>query len=197
MLLHTHSINIVVCANFVCVILCLCRWSCLCWKPLIECWCSLQRPTLLKINRKDAPDSTSRIVLWTGSESRCPADAGVKGSNGTTTSSRSHDTMSSSTPTQAVSTLNHSQGSSSSGSKGDLESVTTTDAKSSKAVCVAVFAQKSGKVWGSASLTLHDAMDDCLESGHALIAIPSCQHQSRYSKKDANHVDAVAQKLLC
>lgn len=100
-------------------------------------------------------------------------------------------------PTQAVSTLDSSQGTSSSDSRGSLESGSTTDEETAKAVCVAVFAQESGKVWGSASLTLHDAMNDCLESGHALIAIPSCQHQSSYSMTDAEYADAAAQRLLC
>ena len=66
-----------------------------------------------------------------------------------------------------------------------------------KAVYIAVFAQESGKLWGSASLTLHDDMDDCLEAGNALVAIPSCEHQVSYSVKDANHIDAAARRLLC
>lgn len=139
-------------------------------------------------------------MLWTGSQSRCQADvsgSGVSGSKGTASSTSSHDTVSSSMPTQAVSTLDDSQGANSSDSGGSLQSMGTIDEGTSKAVCVAVFAQDSGKVWGSASLTLHDAMDDCLGSGHVLVAIPSCQHQSSYSRKDADYVDAVAQRLLC
>ena len=171
-------------------------------------WCLLQRPTVLKINRKDAPDSTSTSVLWTASSSRSLDQAGVLGSikgsvtfsKGTPVHASSHGTVSSSTSPEAISTLNTSQtskGANTLENSKSSQSEGTSDEKTTKPVCVAVFAQGSGKVWGSASLTLQDAMDDCLQSGHLLVAIPSCQHQSAYSMQEAERVDAIAQTLLC
>ena len=100
--------------------------------------------------------------------------------------------------TEAVSTLDSRASQDASNSTRTSSQIANViDQEMSKAVCIAVFAQESGKVWGSASLTLHDAMDDCLEAGNALVAIPSCEHQVSYSVKDANHVDAAARRLLC
>lgn len=178
----------------------------LCLKP--SNWvCLLQRPTLLKINRKDAPDSTSRLVLWTGSESRCRGQADVSNSTngGVRSSSRSaidassHDAVNGNAATAAVSTFDsgHASQGASNSTRTSSQTANVTDQETSKAVCIAVFAQESGKVWGTASLALNDAMDDCLEAGNALVAIPSCEHQVAFSIKDANLVDAAARRLLC
>lgn len=91
--------------------------------------------------------------------------------------------------TEAVSKLDSDQAS---------QGTNIANEEASQAVWVAVFAQDSGKVWGNAALTLHDAMDDCLEAGHVLVAIPSCEeHRLAYSNKDADHLDTAARRLLC
>lgn len=110
-----------------------------------------------------------------------------RASNGAATDRQ--DDVSGSPATEKVSRFDGSQA---------LPGANITDEEALKAVCVAVFAQESGKVWGNASLTLHDAMDDCLEAGQVLIAIPSCEeHQSAYSIREADHANAIARRLLC
>lgn len=113
----------------------------------------------------------------------------VSSGNAIAIDASSHDAVSTCDSGQA------SQGASISNRKLS-QTVGLTD-EGTKAVCVAVFAKESGTVWGSASLKLHDAMDDCLEAGHVLVAIPSCEHHLAYSIEDTDHACAVVRRLLC
>ena len=159
---------------------------------------------MLKINRKDTPSSTSTFVLWPGSGDRCVDQADVTDSTkasintleGMPVDASSHDSTSSTTTSvQAASTVGGRKRANSSQS---LQSGSSTDdgTSASDTVYVAVFDQGSGRVWGCASSTLHDAMDDCLQSGHVLVVIPSCQYQSAYSTTEADRVVESARTLL-
>ena len=117
------------------------------------------------------------------------SNAGGRASSGNAIDASSHDAVSTCDSSQA------SQGASISNRKFS-QTVGLTD-EGTKAVCVAVFAKESGTVWGSASVKLHDAMDDCLEAGYVLVAIPSCEHHLAYSVEDTDHAYAVVRRLLC
>ena len=126
-------------------------------------------------------------------------NGGTRASNGSAIDASSHDAVGSSTALETVRTFDNSQASQGASIFNKVSSQTgkITDGETSTAVCVAVFAQESGIVWGSASMKLHDAMDDCLEAGYVLVAIPSCEHHLAYSITDTDHAHAVARGLLC
>lgn len=154
---------------------------------------------MLKVNRKDAPSSASTFVLWSGCGNRCLDGGGLPGSvtgsvntvGGMLEDASNHASISSSMSTTSKINSTQTLYDAANGSTAD-EEVSTSDT-----VYVAVFAQGSGKVWGSASSTLHDAMDDCARSGDVLVVIPSYQYQSAYSSAEAERVLGCAQKLVC
>lgn len=165
----------------------------------------LQRPTVLKINRKDSPRSTSTFVLWPGSGNRSPDQADVTHSRqvsvntveGMPVNASSHDSTSSTTT--SIEAASKVKGAKRGDSSQSLQSGSSTDEETSASdtVYVAAFEQGSGKVWGCALSTLHDVMDDCLQSSHVLVALPSCQYQPAYFRTEADHVVKSARTLCC
>ena len=141
---------------------------------------------MLKINRKEPVVGSTSLSLWSATDTKCSAPASLAGAEGETeqwldsTSDASPSTISkrnSGTPALSMCT------------KAD-------QAATSKTVYVAVFEQGSGQLCGSTSLTLHDAMDACLQAGQVLVAVPEIHHQPQLSEAEATYVLSVAQNVL-
>lgn len=165
----------------------------------------LQQPTVLKINRKDTPSGTSTFVLWPGSGDRYSdqvSDAtlstkvSINTVEDTSVDASSHDSTSSTT--MSLEAASKFKGANRVNSRQSIQNDGSTDeeASASNTVYVAVFEQGSGKVWGCASSTLHDVMDDCLQSGHVLVVLPSCQYQPAYSTIEADCAAESAHALV-
>lgn len=166
---------------------------------------TITQPTVLKINRKDTPSGTSTFVLWPGSGDRYSdqvSDAtlstkvSINTVEDTSVDASSHDSTSSTT--MSLEAASKFKGANRVNSRQSIQNDGSTDeeASASNTVYVAVFEQGSGKVWGCASSTLHDVMDDCLQSGHVLVVLPSCQYQPAYSTIEADCAAESAHALV-
>ena len=153
----------------------------------------LQRPTVLRMNRKDAQAGRCTLTLWGARQS---SETTMLGCNGGGVSKPD------------VGAKHHVVGAASS-TAVEHDIVIPNCAKSMKGVpgqvdehgsgsvpvYIAVFVEEHGYLWGSAAVKMHDVMNECLQNGQTLVAIPVTD--STQTKYLLENVLSIAEATLC
>ena len=207
---HVHQFTSLCCCaahSHVCYVQCsLARCSAA--EYSVSSMCMLQQPTVLRINRKDAQAGKYALSLWLGNATDC-ADA-ASDADGVRLPQHSSDYGSNANSDNLQAAKDASIAASSSSSTGVHEIVKPHSSKPlqnftalesdqvvSKQVHVVVFADDCGHLLGSQTLTLHNVMDECLQTNQTVVAIPVTHCQSRYSVQDKAEYLAIAEATLC
>lgn len=155
---------------------------------------------MLKINRKDIVDGSTALSLWPPTNATSPAPfntAGAEGAPEQSLDSSSNAPSSSSKHDSSKPGIVNSPAHEENSGNPALSMYTTADqTATSKTIHVAAFEQGSGHLWGSTLLTLHNAMDACLQAGQVLVAVPEVYHQAKVSEAEATHVLSIVQNVL-
>ena len=164
----------------------------------------LQQPTVLKINRKDAQAGTL-IFSFYNKPGQCSAEATLSHPQQlpSATGEASIDVHGRAFVTsKAVAKLDNIQPNSSKSSRTFRSPDILGDEDTFQSVQVVVFDEESGQLLGqnsanSSKLTMHDVMDECLQRGQQMVAIPVNHNQHQCVMQGTDQVLGIAKQLCC
>lgn len=158
----------------------------------------LQQPTVLKINRKDAQAGTL-IFSFYNDPGQCFGEATLSDPRELPSAKKeaSIDVHGRAFVTsKAVAKLDNIKPNSSKSSRTFRSPDILGDEDTFQSVQVVVFDEETGQLLGQ-KLTMHDVMDECLQSGQKLVAIPVNDNQHQCVMQETDQLLGIAKQLCC